>query len=123
MMPKEVCSLTKQKVKKYTPDTSCEKVPKKMCAPKSCAIAEGPVQCRDKVQTVVVDNPLEECDMEPIRTCKHVTKLVPHLVASQECVDVPKEICARSKINPRRVQKPAIQKWCYTIDKSEETTE
>ena len=30
------------------------------------------MQCRDKVQTVVVDNPIEECDMEPIRTCKWV---------------------------------------------------
>ena len=28
------------------------------------------MQCRDKVQTVVVDNPIEECDMEPIKTCK-----------------------------------------------------
>jgi len=64
----------------------------------------------------VVDNPIEECDMEPIRTCKHVTKLVPRLVATQDCVDVPKEICARSKINPRRIRKPAIQKWCYTIE-------
>ena len=44
------------------------------------------------------------------------TKLVPRLVASQECVDVPKEICARSKINPRRVQKPAIQRWCYEVE-------
>ena len=44
------------------------------------------------------------------------TKLVPRLVASQECVDVPKEICARSKINPRRVRKPAIQRWCYKTE-------
>jgi len=121
--PREVCSLTKQKVKKYTPDTSCEKVPKEMCRPRGCGIKEGPVQCRDKVKTVIVDNPVEECDMEPIRTCKHVTKLVPRLVASQECVEVPKEICARSKINPRRVQKPAVQKWCYTIEDYSSTTE
>ena len=44
---------------------------------------------------------------------RHVTKLVPRLVPKQECVNVPKEICARSKINPRKVNKPAIQKWCY----------
>ena len=84
--------MEKQQVKKYTPDTSCTKIPKELCAPKSCNIVEvghlpclhsigpmlrpicplhqGPVQCRDKVQTVVVDNPIEECDMEPIRTCK-----------------------------------------------------
>merc|ERR1711936_544976 len=117
--PREVCTLEKQQVKKYTPDTSCTKIPKQLCAPQSCNIVEGPVQCRDKVQTVVVDNPIEECDMEPIRTCKHVTKLVPRLVATQYCVDVPKEICARSKINPRRIRKPAIQKWCYTIDEGD----
>ena len=63
---------------------------------------------------MVVDNPIEECDMEPLRTCKHVTKLVPKLEAAQECVDVPKEICAKSKVNPRRVKKPSIQKWCFT---------
>ena len=82
--PREVCSLEKQQVKKYTPDTSCQKVPKEMCAPKGCGIVEvgqpwssgapvltqGPVQCRDKLKTVVVDNPVEECDMEPIRTCR-----------------------------------------------------
>merc|ERR1711936_1163591 len=90
--PREVCTLEKQQVKKYTPDTSCTKIPKQLCAPQSCNIVEGPVQCRDKVQTVVVDNPIEEC------------------------VDVPKGICARSKINPRRIRKPAIQKWCYTIE-------
>ena len=52
--------------------------------------------------------------MEPLRTCKHITKLVPKLEATQDCVDVPKEICARSKVNPRRVKKPSIQKWCFT---------
>ena len=72
------------------------------------------MQCQDKVKTVVVDNPIEECDMEPLRTCKHITKLVPKLEAAQDCVDVPKEICARSKVNPRRVKKPSIQKWCFT---------
>ena len=66
------------------------------------------------MKTVVVDNPIEECDMEPLRTCKHITKLVPKLEAAQDCVDVPKEICARSKVNPKRVKKPSIQKWCFT---------
>ena len=50
------------------------------------------------------------------------TKLVPRLVASQECVDVPKEICARSKINPRRVRKPAIQRWCYQANGDKEVS-
>ena len=64
----------------------------------------------------MVENPVETCEMEPVRTCKHVTKLVPKLVPVEECADVPKEICARSKINPRKVQKPAIQRWCYEVE-------
>ena len=50
------------------------------------------MQCQDRVKTVIVDNPVEECDMEPLRTCKHITKLVPKLEPTQECVDVPKVI-------------------------------
>ena len=58
----------------------------------TCLNVQGAVQCHDKVKTVIVDNPVEECDMEPLRTCKHITKLVPKLMATQDCVDVPKEI-------------------------------
>ena len=91
----------------------------------------------------MVDNPLETCEIEPQRTCKHVTKLVPRLVAAEECVDVPKEVtftfqfaschmyskkslhfhfslsqvCSRSKSNPRKIKKPIIKKWCYVPSK------
>ena len=58
---------------------------------------------------------LARCKLQAI-VFRKKTKLVPRLVASQECVDVPKEICARSKINPRRVRRPAIQRWCYEGD-------
>merc|ERR1712080_652757 len=39
----------------------------------------GIPECYDKVQTVVQDAPKEQCTLEPQRTCKHVTKLVPKL--------------------------------------------
>ena len=78
---------------------------------------QGTVECHDKVKTIVVDNPLETCEIEPQRTCKHVTKLVPRLVAAEECVDVPKEVCSRSKSNPRKIKKPVIKKWCYVPSK------
>lgn len=112
--PREKCTLDKKKVKKYTPQTSCKKVPQEACAPAGCGVKEGPVNCQDKVKTIISENPVEDCDMEPLRTCKHVTKLVPKLETVQDCVDVPKEICARSKVNPRKVKKPSIQKWCFT---------
>merc|ERR1712126_628682 len=28
-------------------------------------------------------------------------------------VDIPKEVCSRSRTNPRKVQKPVVKKWCY----------
>ncbi len=41
---------------------------------------------------MVQDAPKEQCTLEPQRTCAHVTKLVPRLEPSEECVDVPKEV-------------------------------
>ena len=47
------------------------------------------MECSDKVKTIVVDKPVEECALEPVKSCSQVTKLVPKLVPLQECVDVP----------------------------------
>ena len=52
--------------------------------------------------------------MEPQRICKHVTKLVPSLKARENCIDIPKEVCSRSRTNPRKVDKPVVKKWCYS---------
>jgi len=111
--PKEVCSVSKKPVKKYTPITGCTKEPRELCAPAGCGFKEGAEECFDKVQTVVQDAPKEQCSLEPQRTCKHVTKLVPKLEPTEECVDVPKEVCTRSRTNPRKVKKPVVKKWCY----------
>ena len=34
--PREQCSVTKQKVKKVTPETGCDKQPVELCAPRGC---------------------------------------------------------------------------------------
>merc|ERR1711884_235202 len=111
--PREVCSVSKKQVKKYTPKTGCTKEPRELCAPAGCGFKQGAEECYDKVQTVVQDAPKEQCSLEPQRTCKHVTKLVPKLSPTEECVDVPKEVCTRSRTNPRAVKKPVVKKWCY----------
>jgi len=111
--PKEVCSVSKKSVKKYTPITGCTKEPREVCSKDGCGFKEGEPECYDKVQTVVQDAPKEQCNLEPQRTCKHVTKLVPKLEPTEECVDVPKEVCTRSRTNPRKVNKPVVKKWCY----------
>jgi len=111
--PREVCSVAKKNVKKYTPITGCTKEPRELCAPAGCGFKEGAEVCYDKTQTIVQDAPKEECTLEPQRTCAHVTKLVPKLEPTEECVDVPKEVCTRSRTNPRKVKKPVVKKWCY----------
>merc|ERR1711892_861996 len=111
--PKEVCSVSKKQVKKYTPIPGCTKEPRELCAPAGCGFKQGAEECFDKTQTVVPDAPKETCSLEPQRTCKHVTKLVPKLEPTEECVDVPKEVCTGSRTNPRKVKKPVVKKWCY----------
>merc|ERR1712107_786308 len=95
------------------PHHRCTKEPRELCAPAGCGFKQGPEECYDKTQTVVQDAPKEQCALEPQRTCKHVTKLVPKLEPTEECVDVPKEVCTRSRTNPRPVKKPVVKKWCY----------
>jgi len=115
--PVEKCTVEKKMVKKVTPETGCHKEPVELCAPKGCGFTNGPISCHDRVKTIVVDKPVEECNIEPVRSCAHVTKLVPKLVPVEECIDVPKEICARSKTNPQKIKKPVIKKWCYVPSK------
>merc|ERR1739848_421520 len=66
-------------------------------APAGCGFKEGAEVCYDKTSTIVQDAPKEECNLEPQRTCADVTK----------------EVCTRSRTNPRKVKKPVVKKWCY----------
>jgi len=111
--PRQECTVSKKDVKKYSPVTGCTKEPRELCAPAGCGFKPSPDVCHDKVKTIVQEKPTEECDIEPHRMCKHVTKLVPHLEPREECVDVPKEVCTRARANPRKIKKPVIKKWCY----------
>merc|ERR1712033_41674 len=111
--PKQVCKKDRKNVKKYSPETECKKVPRELCGPSGCDLKPGPEECFDKKETVVSEVPEETCNLEPQKQCKHVTKLVPLLKPAEECVDIPKEVCSRSRTNPRKVQKPVVKKWCY----------
>ena len=122
-------------MKKYSPQTECKKVPRELCGPSGCVPKPGPEKCHDKKETVVQEViqvticiyifkilgkkffffqvPEETCNLEPQKTCKFVTKLVPQLKPVEECVDIPKEVCSRSRQNPRKEQRPVVKKWCY----------
>merc|ERR1711946_12995 len=107
--PREVCSVEKKKVKKYTPITGCTKEPRELCAPAGCGFKEGAEVCQDKTKTIVQDAPKEECSLEPQRTCAHVTKLVPKLSPTEECVDVPKGSVHQVQVQPKEGQEASCQ--------------
>lgn len=35
-------------------------------------------------------------------------------------MDIPKEVCVRAKVNPRKTKRPIIKKWCYSPERSDE---
>ena len=110
--PVQKCKTSAGKVKKYSPETECKKVPREVCGPGTTQVPQAE-ECFDRKETVIQEVPNETCNLEPQKICKHVTKLVPLLKPQQECVDIPKEVCSRSRTNPRKVQKPVVKKWCY----------
>ena len=96
---------------KFVGETACEKLPVEICGA-GCAYEEGAEECHDKVITSVVEVPEEVCDLNPQKTCRFATKLVPRLKPSHQCTIVPKEVCTLKFTTPRQVKKPLLTKWC-----------
>lgn len=96
---------------KFVGDTSCEKLPVEICGA-GCVVEEGPEECHDKEIDSLVDVPEEVCDLNPQKTCRFVTRLVPSLKPEPECTIVPQETCNLKFTSPRRESKPLRSEWC-----------
>merc|ERR1712012_107751 len=96
---------------KFVGDTACEKLPVEICGA-GCVTEEGEEECHDKVLTSLVDVPEEVCDLNPQKTCRFQTKLVPKLKPAHECTVIPKETCNLKFTSPQQVDKPLKTKWC-----------
>jgi len=96
---------------KFVGDTGCEKLPVEICGA-GCTFEEGPEECHDKVLASVVDVPEEVCDLNPQKTCRYQTKLVPSLSPEHQCTIVPKETCVLKFTTPQQVAQPLQTKWC-----------
>jgi len=96
---------------KFVGDTNCEKLPVEICG-QGCLTEEGPEECHNKQIDTLVDVPEETCDLNPQKTCRLVTKLVPSLKPTQECTTVPQETCNLKFSQPKRTQKPLRTEWC-----------
>ena len=87
---------------KFVGDTACEKLPVEICGA-GCVLEEGEEECHDKVLASIVDVPEEVCDLNPQKTCRYVTKLVPSLSPEHQCTIVPKETCILKFSQPEQV--------------------
>ena len=103
---------------KYVGDTKCEKLPVEICGA-GCITEEGPEECHNKTVTSLIDIPEEVCDLNPQKTCRFETKLVPSLKPKHECTVIPKETCNLKFTTPQQVEKPLLTKWC--LDKTPAT--
>ena len=101
----------KKFVGKFVGDTSCEKLPVEICGA-GCVAEEGAEECHDKTVTSLIDVPEEVCDLNPQKTCKFETKLVPKLKPVHECTIIPREVCNLKFTSPKPVKKPLKTKWC-----------
>jgi hypothetical protein len=52
------------------PNTWCEKVPKKICAPDFCEMVPGEEKCVDKTIQSTIVRPEEICDLQPSKQCR-----------------------------------------------------
>jgi hypothetical protein len=95
----------------FVGDTRCEKRPVEICGA-GCVLEEGPEECHDKTVDTLVDVPEEQCDLNPQKTCRLITKLVPSLKPKQECTTVPKEVCVLKFTQPELRAKPLRTEWC-----------
>jgi len=96
---------------KFVGDTACEKLPVEICGA-GCVMEEGEEECHDKQVDTLVDVPEEVCDLNPQKTCRLQTKLVPSLKPKQECTTVPQETCSLNFSSPKRSKKPLRTEWC-----------
>ncbi len=96
---------------KFVGDTKCEKLPVEICGA-GCVTEEGAEECHDKQIASLVDVPEEVCDLNPQKTCRFQTKLVPKLKPEAECTIIPQETCNLKFTSPQQVDKPLKTKWC-----------
>jgi hypothetical protein len=101
---------------KFVGDTACEKLPVEICGA-GCTSEEGPEECHDKTVVSLLDVPEEVCDLNPQKTCRFQTKLVPKLKPKHECTNIPQETCNLKFSAPQLVDKPLLTRWC--LDESE----
>jgi len=116
-----VCSTTtvEQSPGVNRPDTRCKSVPVSVCG-SGCVTREGEEECQDTQVDSLTKVPEEVCHLQPQKSCKPITRLVPSLRPTQECGRVPREVCTLQPGQQRLVKRPLVTEWCLDEDSGEE---
>merc|ERR1712179_440280 len=80
----------------------------------------GQEECQDTQVDSLTQVPEEVCDLQPQKSCKPITRLVPSLRPTQECGRVPREICTLQPGQQRLVKRPLVTEWCLDEDSDED---
>ena len=105
------CRYIEKSPGQFVGDTSCEKLPVEICGA-GCVVEEGPEECHDKQIDSLVEVPEESCEVQPQKTCRHATKLVPQLTPEKECTQVPTQVCSLRQGTPQVEEVPLRTEWC-----------
>ncbi len=54
--------------------SGCWKEPRRVCARSRCSVLEGEEECQEAVVGATVDEPEEQCHLQPNRVCRKVTR-------------------------------------------------
>ena len=104
---------------KFVGDTKCEKKPVEICGA-GCVTVPGEEECHEKMVDTLVDVPEETCDLNPQKSCRLVTRLVPSLRPKLECTVVPQDNCNLKFTSPKQTSKPLRTEWCLDQRQEEE---
>ena len=116
-VPVRKCSVSQRNNTKLSPTTLCSPRPTRVCSPRGCVVTEGSLVCQERQEAVVRERAVERCHLQPEQKCEQRSRLVPALVPTQTCVQVPRELCHTARGNQRKVSKPTVRKWCFDQEK------
>lgn len=102
-------------------NVDCRREPSTVCGP-GCGEEEGEEVCHDKQVVSVRQVPQENCDLQPVKTCRFVTRLMPKLSPVHECSVSPRQVCSR-KYKTIKISKPVTTLWCGDQDDDDDLKE
>ena len=60
----------------------------------------------------MVQAPQMDCDLNPRKTCRYITKMMPSLKPTPKCQMMPKEICNLDHSSPKTEKRPIKMEYC-----------